>query len=93
MKVLDVIDIIMKIIFVISFIIIVIWSVQILLGGGPNISQFNSMLIVMIVTILFGVMKLMYNLNREVGEIKISMKHSFDRVKEDMELIKKKLKV
>lgn len=93
MRLIDIIDVIVKIIFVISFAIIVIWSVQILLGGSPTISQFNSMLVVMIVTILFGIMKFRSNINREVDEIKIGMKHSFDNVKEDMELIKKGLEV
>ena len=34
-----------------------------------------------------------YQLNREVGEIKLSLKHSFQRVHEDITMIKRKLKV
>ncbi|MBU0460380.1 MAG: hypothetical protein KKH52_03690 [Nanoarchaeota archaeon] len=40
---------------------------------------------------LFG--SQIYKLNREVGEIKINMKYSFNKIKEDMDAIKKKLKV
>ena len=40
---------------------------------------------------LFG--SQIYKLNREVGEIKINMKHSFNNIKEDMDSIKKKLNV
>ena len=107
MKALDIIDVIMKIIFFVSVVVIIVWSIQLLLGGSPTINQFNSMLIIMIITILFGFMRFMFNLNREVGEIKVSMKHNFFSVKEsfikvkddmnlikgDLNLIKKKLKI
>ncbi len=91
MKALDVIDIIVKIIFFISVIVIIVWSIQLLLGGSPTVTQFNSMFIVLIVTLLFGLMKFMFSLNREIGEIKVGMKHSFNKVKNDMDLIKEDL--
>lgn len=93
MKKQNAIDIAIKIIMFIAFIIIVIWSVQILLGGSPTLSQVNSMFIVMIITILFAFMKNLSALNREIGEIKTGMKHSFSKIKDDMDLIKKKLRV
>jgi len=40
---------------------------------------------------LFG--SQIYKLNREVGEIKINMKHSFNNIKEDINSIKKKLNI
>ena len=40
---------------------------------------------------LFG--SQLYRLNREVGEIKVGIIHSFDKIKGDMNLIKKKLDV
>lgn len=40
---------------------------------------------------LFG--SQLYKLNRETGEIKVQMKQSFERVRGDIDLIKKKLNV
>ncbi len=34
-----------------------------------------------------------YGLNREIGELRISIKHSFENVKNDIELIKRRLKI
>lgn len=44
-------------------------------------------------SIIFKVSYIIFNLNRETGEIKIQMKNSFQKVREDIDLIKKKLKV
>jgi len=43
---------------------------------------------------LFGLLFVnQYQLNREVGEIKTSLKHSFQKVHEDIMVIKRRLKV
>jgi len=104
MKVLDILDIIAKIIIVIGTVVVAYLSLQFIFGNSPDLSQINSMLIGIVVTVLFSItitfMKTFSNLNREIGEIKIGMKHSFIKVKDDMNilkndmsLIKKKLKI
>lgn len=97
MKTLDAIDIIARIILVITAIAVVYLSLKFIFGNSPDLNQINSMFITMIITALFTLtitfMKTLSHINREVGEIKIGMKHSFDKVKEDIDLIKKKLKI
>ncbi len=97
MKILDVIDITARIILVITAIAVAYLSLRFVFGNSPDLSQINSMFITMIITALFTLtitfMKTFSHINREIGEIKIDMKHSFDRVREDMELIKKRLKI
>ena len=44
-------------------------------------------------SILVVIMGYISRLNREVGEVKVGIKHSFDKIKEDVGLIKKKLKI
>ena len=89
----DIWDIIVNTIIIVAFVIAVYWFFQLLFGGSPDLSEFNSLLIIMIVGVLF-------NLYREIGEIKVGMKYSFEKIrddisliKEDVGLIKKKLKV
>lgn len=93
MKTLDVIDIIARTILVITTIAVAYLSFRFIFGNSPDLSQINAVFIVMIFGILVTMFKMMYSLNREIGEIKIGMKHSFDNVKEDMNLIKKRLGV
>ena len=92
MKISDIIEVIVKIILIVLFIIIIIWSIQIFLGGSPTLSQLNSMFIGLVITVLFTLtitfMKTFSSINREIGEIKVGMKHSFNNAKNDMDLIK-----
>lgn len=83
-----------------AFILAVYWFIELLIGGSPGLSEFNSLLIVMIMGVLFNIYREKGNFNREFGEFKIKSTHSFERIKEDMglikedmQLIKKKLKV
>lgn len=80
----DLVDIIVRIVFLIISIVLIYWMVQILLGGSPALSQVNAMFIVGIITILFTMMKSYSDINREVGEIKIGIKEGFQRVREDI---------
>jgi len=89
----NIIDIIVNIVIILLAILIIYWIIELLVGGSPDLSQVNFSLIIMTAGILFKVY-------REVGEIKIGMKHSFIKIKEDiglikndMDLIKKKLKI
>lgn len=93
MKKRNIIDIIVNVIIIVAFVIAVYWFFQLLFGGSPDLSEFNSLLILMLAGILF-------NLYREIGEIKVGVKYSFEKIrgdisliKSDMGLIKKRLKI
>lgn len=95
----NIFDILIDIIILLLSILIIYWLIKLILGGSPDLSQVNFALIIAISGILFK----MY---REIGEIKVEIKHlsigvkqGFEKVKEDMDslkndmaLIKKKLK-
>jgi hypothetical protein len=87
----DIIDLAMKIIFIIISIILIYWMIQILLGGSSTLSQMNTSIIVGIVAIIFTMMIHLSKQNREIGEIKTDIKHNFERVKEDMNRIENKI--
>ena len=82
----DIFDIVINIIITVLSILVIYWLIKLLLGGSPDLSQFNFALILIIAS-------LFVKLNREVGEIKVGIKYSFEKIKEDMDLIKKKLKI
>ena len=77
------IDTLMKILFIIVSILLVYWMLQVLLGRSPELSQINAALIVSFISVMFFFMSSLSNLNREIGELKVDMRHGFDRVKEE----------
>jgi len=79
-------DIALDIILILIVILVIYWGIQLIFGGSPDLSQFNSALIIM----LAGFLVKIY---REIGEMRVGAKYSFARIKDDMDLIKKKLKV
>ncbi len=79
-------DTFLSILLILLSALIVYWFMQLLFGGSPGLSEFSVGLIVL----LSGFFIKMY---REVGEIKVTMRHSFSKMKEDMESVKKKLKI
>lgn len=86
-------DIILNIILILLAILIVYWFIQLILGGSPEVSEINFVLIMF----MGGFLVKLY---REVGEIKIEMKYfssgikeSFNKIKGDMDLIKEELKI
>lgn len=79
-------DIFLNIILILLSALILYWFMQLLLGGSPGLSEFSVALIIL----LSGFFVRMY---REVGEIKVGLKYSFGKMREDMELVKKKLKI
>lgn len=82
----NIFDIILDIIIILLAILVIYWLIELILGGSPEIGEINFALIMVIGGFLFKIY-------REVGEIKIGMRYSFIKIKEDMSLIKKKLKV
>jgi len=93
MKKKSIFDIILDIIMVLLAILVIYWFIQLLLGGSPGLSEFNFALIVVMVSFLFKIY-------RDTGEVKTEMKYlsggtkeSFNKIKKDMNLIKKKLKI
>lgn len=86
-------DIFLNIILILLSALILYWFMQLLFGGSPGLSEFSVGLIIL----LSGFFVRMY---RETGEIKVTMKHSFIKIREDMgslkqdmESVKKKLKI
>lgn len=80
------IDIIINIIIILLTILIIYWFFELIFGGSPTLTEFNFALIILMAGLLFKIY-------REIGEIRIGMKHSFYNIKNDMSLIKNKLKI
>ncbi|MEK6926180.1 MAG: hypothetical protein AABW50_02790 [Nanoarchaeota archaeon] len=80
------IDIIINVIIIILSILVIFWFIQLIFGGSPGLSEFNFALIILITSFIIKIC-------REIGEIKVGVKHSFINIKSDIDLIKKKLKV
>ncbi len=86
-------DLVLKIILIILGILIIIWILQLLFGGSPGLEEFNFALILLLAGLLI-------HLYREVGVMKNDMKHNFSNIKDsfiniknDINLIKDKLKI
>ncbi|MBS3080730.1 hypothetical protein J4221_04625 [Candidatus Pacearchaeota archaeon] len=92
MKFSDIINILMKIVFIILVIFIIYGLIKLLFGGSPTLSQINAAFIAALMTIMFSLIKSYSDLNREVGEIKIGMKNGFNKVKEDFEKLTEYIK-
>ena len=74
-------DIILNIIILILSILIIYWLIQLIFGGSPGLSEFNFSLIILIIGFTFRIY-------REIGEIKIGIKHSFNNIKSDVNVVK-----
>jgi len=89
----SVFDIILNIVIILLAILVIYWFIKLIFGGSPGLDEFNFAIIILLGSFLI-------KLYREVGEIKVGIKHSFINIKEDINiiktdnnLIKKKLKV
>jgi len=77
----DVWDIILNIILTLLAILVIYWLIKLLLGGSPGLSEFNFSLIILITGFLIKIY-------RETGEVKTGMRHSFIKIRDDMNLIR-----
>ena len=68
----------------------VIWYI---FGDSPTFEQINATFIVVIIGVLFKIMQTTSRMNRELGEIKMDIKHSFANVSKDINSIKNKMKL
>ena len=84
MKKTDYLDWSLKIFIVLGTLVLLVWFIQLMLGGSPTFSQFNTGFIILFSSFLV-------KLYREMGEVKIGTKYSFNKVKEDTDLIKKRI--
>lgn len=84
MKQKNIFDLVLDIILILLGVLITFWLLQLLFGGSPGLSEFNFAVIVMVV----GFLAKIY---RELGEIKMSLKFSFEKIKNQMEETKKEL--
>jgi len=80
----DLFKLFMNTILLILFGLITFWFFELLFGGSPTLIEFGAVIIVA----TFGYI---LKINREVGEIKVDMKHNFGRMKDDIDLIKNNL--
>jgi len=86
-------DLILKIVLGLVGILVIVWAIQLIFGGSPSLSEFNFAIAILLVTFLFKIY-------REIGEIKTDINHNFFGVKkgfkdtkEDILLIKNKMKI
>lgn len=77
----NIFDVILNIIIILLAILVIYWLIKLILGGSPELSEFNFALI----ALLGGFLIKIY---REVGEIKVGLRYSFKNVREDISLIK-----
>ena len=96
----NIFDIIINITIILLAILVIYWFIELIFGGSPGLSEFNFAVIILMASFLFKVY-------REIGEIKVEIKHisagvkdGFNKIKDnmsslkdDMSLIKKRLKV
>lgn len=86
-------DLMLKIIIALLAILVIYWFLELIFGGSPELSEFNFALIILVAGLLFKIY-------REIGEAKIETryiyngtKEGFNKIKKDMSLIKKELKI
>ena len=87
----DYFDLILKIIITLLAILVIVWAIQLIFGGSPELSEFNLAIIILMMGFLFKIY-------RDVGEIKIETAHmslgvkdGFNKIKDDLSSIKRKL--
>ncbi len=82
----SVFDTILDIIIILLSILVIYWMLQLIFVGSPGLVEFNF-------AVIFLLSGFVIKIYREIGEIKMNMKHSFINIKNDINLIKKRLKV
>ena len=89
----NIFDTVLNIIIILLAILVIYWFIELIFGGSPELSEFNFGLIVVIASVFIKIY-------REIGETKVEMKHlsggvkeSFNKIREDMGLIKRELKI
>lgn len=86
MKVIDWILNILLVVFFIGTVYMILWRI---FGNSPTDFQVISWVVGLFSVAVFKLFTFTYNLNREVGELKIGIKSGFGRIKEDIQEIKK----
>jgi len=103
----DILEIIIDIILILGTILLIYWWIELMFGGSPGLSEFNSLLIILMGGVLFKLYRESGILMNEMRHLSKGVKGGFDKIKEgfdkikddmslikeDMSLIKKKLKV
>ena len=97
MKKIDFIEIILKILIILSAILVVYWFAQIMFGGSPTTEQFIIGLILAMITLIahlyYNAGKFNQFIEGTFPRFEKSVESSFSKIKEDINLIKKKLKI
>lgn len=93
----DIFDLILKIIIALLALLVIYWGIQLIFGGSPTLSQFNNSLILILIGLIvhlyykFGSFD--YFINGTFPRIEKNIEHSFNKMKEDISLIKNRLKI
>ena len=85
MKVINLVLNILLVVFFIGTVYMILWRI---FGDSPTDFQIISWVVGLFSVAVFKLFTLSYNMNREVGEIKIGVRSGFRRIKEDMQEIK-----
>lgn len=80
-KKISVFNIIINIIIILLAILVIYWFIKLIFGGSPRLDEFNFAIIILLGSFLI-------KLYREIGEVKVGLKHSFKNIKEDISLLK-----
>jgi len=96
----NIFDIIINTIIILLGILVIYWAIELIFGGSPELSEFNFGLIIIIGGLLFKIYRETGEIKTEMKYFSINVKESFNKtrkdmgsLKDDMSLIKKKLKV
>ena len=93
----DYFDLILKIIIILLGILVIYWFIQLIFGGSPLLTQFNNSLILiligLIVHLYYKIGKYSYFTENIFPKFERNVENSFDKIRGDMSLIKKKLKI
>ena len=81
MKVIDWVLNILIVVFLIGTIYMILWRI---LGDSPTDFQVISWAVGLFGAVVFKLFTFTYNMNREVGELRIGVKNGFRRIKEDI---------
>lgn len=81
-------------ILIVIFLIIVIYMIFArVFGSSPTDFQVISSVLGLYGMAILKLFTLVYSINREIGELKIGVRESFGKIKEDVEDIKENLKI
>jgi len=87
----NIFDIFLNIVIILLSLIVIYWAFQLIFGGSPELSQFNSVLIILLGGLFIKVYREVGVVEVEMKHVSLDVKHGFNNMKKDMNLIRKDL--